>query len=176
MFIPKIREITLLSLQEARAIKVTNQQLLKAYESYWIRSRGFNKEFVSYVTYNGYLRHDMPFGRLNAVRPVLKINNLKDCTSNNFEFAGHIWTIFNEDSALMDNILCDNLGVSYLVQFNKDASKGNDFNNSDIEEFLNDFLYNKIFSLDTLIENNVPFKTINKILNNPQIIDEQKER
>ena len=164
MLIPKILNISLLSLYEATSLKKTKPELLKADDCYWLSTPCINKSSTMIINQNGYIHTNGEYVyHKRAIRPVLKIENSKSNLFNTFNLVGYTWTIINEDTALMDTCVRDSFGEILNMEYSKDFTN-NKFEDSDINKFLKEFFDNEIMPF--LSEQGMSFKDINKTINN----------
>ena len=101
-----IKEVTLLSVEEAKAL---SQDQLNLGSWWWLRSPGFY-EYAAYVDFAGEVS-DYGHSVVNSdigVRPALRISNLKSSNLNlgdKISVGGETWTIISKDLALCDCIV-----------------------------------------------------------------------
>ena len=165
--IPEIKDITLLSCEEAKHVLKIAPDFLRASEWYWTRSiNGNMPPSAALIRYDGIIYNAGDYAYLSyGVRPVLIIEKpstyeiLDEFKINNYTF-----TIISENLALMNDVIKDTDDLVIRMWFDK-SRKNYNFENSDIKYFLDDFLHNKLLTLDTYIKQGMSFKKINKILN-----------
>ena len=170
MIAPKITGITLLSKEELKKFYKEIPHLFYTAKWNWLRSKGAFSDSAAVTRYTNSLKIDgLCVDKLLAIRPVLNIdlNNQKYIKGSSFEIADYDFIIIDPHTAIINTYLRDENGETLFLPFNKDSSKGNDFENSDIKQFLDDFLHNELLKIDVnkLVDQGYSFKEINKIIN-----------
>jgi len=127
-----IVEATLPSVEEVGLF----QKELREYDNWWwLRSPGYDSDHAAFVGYSGYVNYYGVFVRdSNAVRPMLRLTNLKDTNlkvGDKFVFKDKTFQIVSEDIAFC----LEDIGTS---RFNKDYMKkpANDYEKSDIKAYV----------------------------------------
>ena len=125
---------TLLSIEEAREV---DEDVLKADQDWWLRSRGTYVYFAACV--DGDLGYVYDLGRnvdrSLGVRPALQLENLKSSIyqiGDTLSFGDHSFAIISEKYALCDEII-------EKRPFRNDHNKGNDYGTSDIKVFVDNW-------------------------------------
>lgn len=133
----QIDGITLLSVDEYKKAK---DYIKPSHFVWWLRSPGDYKDSVALVDSDGDVDYFGHYINVNfGVRPALRIN-LKSSDfqiGDSFKLKRYTWTIVSKDYALCDTTIGN-------MPFRKDwqAKDTNDYEKSDIKEFLEDW-YNK---------------------------------
>lgn len=127
----EIENVTLLSAEEYKQFK-DNIPLISDF--WWLRSNGINRYFVSYVYEDGdVLDYGYSVDEAFGVRPALIISNLKSLNLNigdELKVNDNAYTVISDDM-----IICRELIGSQ--PFNKYRIKGNEYETSDIRQFVN---------------------------------------
>lgn len=128
----KVKGITLLSKEEYRECKDNIPAINKPW---WLRSPGHYVFFAACVygdgsiDYYGYDVDNSEFG----VRPVLIIkSNLQ--IKDEFNLAGHAWTVISEDYAICNDIIGE-----YCFREDWRAKDSNNYKKSDIKKYIEDW-------------------------------------
>lgn len=140
----------ILLLSEEEAEKFPEKVLVYKYGWWWLRSPGFYKYNVAVVYYDGFVDSDAIRVSNDSVnvRPALFLShNNGDLKSGDIiEVFDRKWH-YQEWETLPPKMSDGHVGLALLMDepltkmaFNKDSNKGNDYNNSDIKKWLNDWL------------------------------------
>lgn len=147
--VPKedIKEITLLSIEEAERLP---EKILAISIWWWLRSPGHHSYLAAYVLYDGYVSS---YGNSvdddgSAVRPALRILNLPNLQIGDIvECLGKKWYYVGDDLIL---------SVADIGRhcFNRDwkKSNANEFEGSDIQKYLQDWLREQTSKNESLKE------------------------
>lgn len=134
-----IKEITLLSEEEAKSMLTKHPGLVRRYDSWWLRTTGeppcaFSVSGDDIITYH-WINDD------KKVRPALRISNLKSLNisdGDKIEVGGENWTVISDELALCDRSIGrtswrNNMRVSTAMQYEK----------SDVKRFINKWALEK---------------------------------
>ena len=116
------------------------------YEWWWLRSPGSFPGMVAIVNVKGILFHDshgVLADRNSGIRPAMYISpmylaTLKRTKKGYIQFGGKKWLVLDEESGLLLS-----KGAVDVRPFDKVS---NNYENSDIRKYLNDELFNELFS------------------------------
>lgn len=148
-----IKEVTLLSVEEARRAEENVPDILAAtHDFWWLRSPGNSAPYAAGVCNYGSV-YTSGYGvncDSNGVRPALRISNLKSLhlligskiTVNNYSF-----TVVSRDLALCDQLIDH-------APFNRDYKKGNVYETSDIKQVVDKWV----------VDNNITIQEGKKII------------
>ena len=131
-----IQGITLLSeeeLQANRDIVVQKECCQKSSFNYWwLQTPSKNQtDCVAAVYKDGTVQYRNVKDD-NWVAPVLLCNFTYYPRGSKIEWAGHFWTVLSETMMLMDDAIC-------RCKFNHTEKEGNDYDDSAVKEFLNEW-------------------------------------
>lgn len=135
----QINGITLLSDEEYEA---TKKHIKPIYLDWWLRTPSTSDIHAKYVGWNNGVSYaGAPVFNDEGVRPALKINldntNLK--INDSFEFGEYKWTVISDNYALCDIPLC-----RMPFKHNATGSNENNYEESDVKEFIESWLANRI--------------------------------
>ena len=174
---PKIEGITLPSAEEINKLSQTNPRLLNSCAWFWLRTPYTpNSCFTSLVEEEGFVSYYLVNYKY-CVRPILKIN-LEESVfkiGDSFKINDYEFTIIDSNIALMNDLIRDESGDRLKIPFNKNYKKGNNYEDSDIKKFLDNFLYDKLLTLDELLDQGYTFKEINNMISSKEQLEEVYE-
>ena len=128
-----LKEITLLSIEEAKLAEQNVPDILNKNSVWWLRSPGAYGDLATCVLeFGGIVDYGVRMDLNYGVLPALRIDNLKSNhlqIGDKIQIASRSWTVISDDLVLCDKII-------KREPFNRDKTRGNDYESSHIKEFL----------------------------------------
>lgn len=145
----EVEDITLLSVEEAKQLP---ESILDCGNMWWLRSPGGSPYYAVCVGGNGSIRKYGLYVDYDGatVRPSLKISNLD---SSNFEI-GDVVKCFNIPWYYIGNDMILSVIPITSMEYNKDGKKGNEYEGSDIQKYLQNWLQEQMSKNESLKRGN----------------------